>query len=161
MTGLEALSLQGLPIDELLLTRESEDQLADLAGNAMSTTVVGASIMAALTVGKGLLKKGSDTSTYEEQKACGDAARGTTEAAEAWAVATARAARTRSISRTIGRLAARWRCGSRCAIAAPGGSRYFTVSPAGARPCPAIGLWRAAANHGRLFHRPFPGSVMS
>ncbi|QRV87675.1 Serine/threonine-protein phosphatase [Ceratobasidium sp. AG-Ba] len=30
MTGLEALSLQGLPIDELLLTRETEDQLMDL-----------------------------------------------------------------------------------------------------------------------------------
>jgi hypothetical protein len=35
VTGLEALSLQGLPINELLLTRENEDQLADLAGNAM------------------------------------------------------------------------------------------------------------------------------
>ncbi|GJJ11419.1 hypothetical protein Clacol_005652 [Clathrus columnatus] len=60
MIGLEALSLQGLPIDELLLTRETEDQLADLAGNAMSTTVVGASIMAALIVGKKLLKIGDD-----------------------------------------------------------------------------------------------------
>jgi hypothetical protein len=40
MVGLEALSMQGLPIDDLLLTRETEDQLADLAGNAMSTTVV-------------------------------------------------------------------------------------------------------------------------
>lgn len=55
MIGLEALSLQGLPVDELLLTRETEDQLADLAGNAMSTTVVGASIMAALVIGKTLL----------------------------------------------------------------------------------------------------------
>ena len=51
MLGLEALSLQGLPIDELLLTRESEDNLRDLAGNAMSSTVVGASIIAALIVG--------------------------------------------------------------------------------------------------------------
>lgn len=58
MIGLEALSLQGLPVDELLLTRETEDQLADLAGNAMSTTVVGAGIMAALIVGKKLLKGG-------------------------------------------------------------------------------------------------------
>lgn len=33
--GLEALALQGLPVEELLLTRESEAQLADLAGNAM------------------------------------------------------------------------------------------------------------------------------
>lgn len=58
MIGLEALSLQGLPVDELLLTRETEDQLADLAGNAMSTTVVGASIMTALVIGKKLLKGG-------------------------------------------------------------------------------------------------------
>ena len=58
MIGLEALSLQGLPVDKLLLTRETEDQLADLAGNAMSTTVVGASIMAAMVVGKKLLRRG-------------------------------------------------------------------------------------------------------
>lgn len=55
MVGLEALSLQGLPIDELLLTRETEDNLADLAGNAMSSTVVGTSMMAALILTKGML----------------------------------------------------------------------------------------------------------
>ena len=65
MVGLEALSMQGLPVDKLLLTRESEDQLADLAGNAMSTTVVGASILAALVAGKQLLKAGNDSQTYE------------------------------------------------------------------------------------------------
>ncbi|KZT07288.1 uncharacterized protein LAESUDRAFT_725197 [Laetiporus sulphureus 93-53] len=67
MVGLEALSMQGLPVDELLLTRETEDQLADLAGNAMSTTVVGTCIMAALIVGRKLLKEGSDLSTYESR----------------------------------------------------------------------------------------------
>ncbi|KAI0738504.1 hypothetical protein C8Q80DRAFT_1113269 [Daedaleopsis nitida] len=66
MVGLEALSMQGLPVNELLLTRETEDQLADLAGNAMSTTVVGACILAALVVGKRLLKEGSDERTYEQ-----------------------------------------------------------------------------------------------
>ena len=55
MVGLEALSLQGLPIDELLLTRETEDNLADLAGNAMSSTVVGTCMMAALILGKEML----------------------------------------------------------------------------------------------------------
>ncbi|THH14984.1 hypothetical protein EW146_g5422 [Bondarzewia mesenterica] len=65
MVGLEALHLQGLPINELLLTRESEDQLADLAGNAMSTTVVGTAMLAALVLGHKLLKEGSDKSTYE------------------------------------------------------------------------------------------------
>lgn len=67
MVGLEALSMQGLPVDELLLTRETEDQLADLAGNAMSTTVVGACIMAALVVGQKLLRAGDDKTTYEEK----------------------------------------------------------------------------------------------
>ena len=55
MVGLEALSLQGLPIDELLLTRETEDNLADLAGNAMSSTVVGTCMMAALILGREML----------------------------------------------------------------------------------------------------------
>lgn len=67
MIGLEALSMQGLPIDRLLLTRESEDNLADLAGNAMSTTVVGTSILAALVVGLNLVRSGSDKETYEEK----------------------------------------------------------------------------------------------
>ncbi|KAF9454298.1 hypothetical protein P691DRAFT_845153 [Macrolepiota fuliginosa MF-IS2] len=67
MVGLEALSMQGLPVDKLLLTRETEDQLADLAGNAMSTTVVGACILAALVVGKKLLKDGDDKETYESK----------------------------------------------------------------------------------------------
>ncbi|KAJ3557316.1 hypothetical protein NM688_g1536 [Phlebia brevispora] len=67
MIGLEALSMQGLPVDELLLTRETEDQLADLAGNAMSTTVVGACIMAALIVGRKFLKAGTDSESYEEK----------------------------------------------------------------------------------------------
>ncbi|THH27510.1 hypothetical protein EUX98_g6678 [Antrodiella citrinella] len=65
MIGLEALSMQGLPVDELLLTRETEDQLADLAGNAMSTTVVGTCIISALIVGRKLLKPGDDKRTYE------------------------------------------------------------------------------------------------
>ena len=51
--------MQGLPIDELLLTRESEDNLRDLAGNAMSSTVVGASMIAALIVGYKSLEKGT------------------------------------------------------------------------------------------------------
>jgi site-specific DNA-cytosine methylase len=46
--GLEALALQGLPIDKLQLTRESQSKLQDLAGNAMSSTVVGAAILSAL-----------------------------------------------------------------------------------------------------------------
>ncbi|EKM50640.1 uncharacterized protein PHACADRAFT_213538 [Phanerochaete carnosa HHB-10118-sp] len=71
MVGLEALSMQGLPVDELLLTRESEDQLADLAGNAMSTTVVGACMLVALVTGKQLLRAGDDKKTYEEKYSSG------------------------------------------------------------------------------------------
>lgn len=59
LLGLEALSMQGLPIDELLLTRESEDNLRDLAGNAMSSTVVGACIISALVVGTNHLEPGT------------------------------------------------------------------------------------------------------
>ncbi|KAJ7696566.1 hypothetical protein B0H17DRAFT_1053716 [Mycena rosella] len=68
MVGLEALAMQGLPVDKLLLTRETEDQLADLAGNAMSTTVVGACILAALVSGIGLLKAGTDSESYEAKQ---------------------------------------------------------------------------------------------
>ena len=73
MVGIEALSMQGLPVDKLLLTRETEDQLADLAGNAMSTTVVGACMLAALVIGKKLLKEGDDRDTYEEKAGNADA----------------------------------------------------------------------------------------
>ena len=48
LVGAEALGLQGIPVDELNFTRETQDQLADLAGNAMSSTVVGSAMVAAL-----------------------------------------------------------------------------------------------------------------
>jgi hypothetical protein len=35
LVGEELLLLQGIPADDLLLTKESEDNLKDLAGNAM------------------------------------------------------------------------------------------------------------------------------
>jgi site-specific DNA-cytosine methylase len=60
VTGREALALQGIPLRELLLTSESEDQLADLAGNAMTTTVVGSSMLAALKVAVDKLLPGDD-----------------------------------------------------------------------------------------------------
>ena len=60
VTGREALALQGIPVRELLLTSENEDQLADLAGNAMTTTVVGASMVAALRVALDQLVPGED-----------------------------------------------------------------------------------------------------
>lgn len=54
--GRELLSMQGLPLDRLSLTRESQSQMQDLAGNAMSTTVVGPAIIAALIVCHSVLK---------------------------------------------------------------------------------------------------------
>lgn len=51
LVGEELLLLQGIPADNLLLTKESEDNLKNLAGNAMSTTVVGACVLAAILIG--------------------------------------------------------------------------------------------------------------
>ena len=57
ITGLEAIALQGLPIDTLLLTRESQTELRDLGGNAMTSTVVGAALLSGLIVSHGILTK--------------------------------------------------------------------------------------------------------
>jgi len=38
LVGIEALSLQGIPVDDLLLTRESEGQMSDLVGRRRLTT---------------------------------------------------------------------------------------------------------------------------
>ncbi|KAB8219958.1 hypothetical protein BDV33DRAFT_231235 [Aspergillus novoparasiticus] len=59
LCGLESLSLQGLPLDRLILARETQAELQQLAGNAMSSTVVGAAILSALIVGHKVLGKGS------------------------------------------------------------------------------------------------------
>ena len=48
MLGFEKLLMQGIPAHRLLLGREQDSQLSDLAGNAMSVTVIGAAIVAAL-----------------------------------------------------------------------------------------------------------------
>eukprot|EP00930_Biecheleria_cincta_P021338 TRINITY_DN1583_c0_g1_i3.p1 TRINITY_DN1583_c0_g1~~TRINITY_DN1583_c0_g1_i3.p1 ORF type:complete len:1977 (-),score=328.37 TRINITY_DN1583_c0_g1_i3:362-5602(-) len=48
--GYEKLILQGIPVNRLALGMESEVQLSDLAGNAMSLPVVNSCVLAALTV---------------------------------------------------------------------------------------------------------------
>lgn len=48
VSGTEALSLQGLPLDRMLLTRETQAELMDMAGNAMTSTVVCAVMLAGL-----------------------------------------------------------------------------------------------------------------
>ncbi|MCJ1434818.1 hypothetical protein MMC27_004188 [Xylographa pallens] len=50
IVGSEALALQGISVDKLHLTSETSAQLQDLAGNAMTSTVVGAAILSALIV---------------------------------------------------------------------------------------------------------------
>ena len=49
LLGCEKLLLQGIPYFRLLLGNETEVQLGDLAGNAMSLTVVNAAMLAAMT----------------------------------------------------------------------------------------------------------------
>ncbi|KAG8902838.1 hypothetical protein FRB99_004034, partial [Tulasnella sp. 403] len=68
MLGLEALHLQGLPVDELVLTRETEDNLSDLAGNAMSSTVVGAAMMAAMCLCRDMLDEEVPPAEPEDQE---------------------------------------------------------------------------------------------
>ena len=50
LTGTEKLLFQGIPVDRLQLGQETEVQLSDLSGNAMSLTVVSAAMLAALCV---------------------------------------------------------------------------------------------------------------
>ena len=57
LAGMESLILQGLPVWKLNLTKETVRDLYDLAGNAMSTTVVTAAFISALMAGRGALKK--------------------------------------------------------------------------------------------------------
>jgi hypothetical protein len=53
--------LQGIPAEDLILTKQTEEQLKDLAGNAMSTTVVGACMLSALVLFHEALDKNRDT----------------------------------------------------------------------------------------------------
>jgi hypothetical protein len=66
LSGLEALALQGLPIDRMILTKESPKQLQDLAGNAMTSTVVCAVILAALIIFQDVLKEVPETEAEAE-----------------------------------------------------------------------------------------------
>ena len=60
--------MQGLPVEQLILTRETQKQLQDLAGNAMTSTVVGVAILCALMVGYLALTEGpGETPSPNEQ----------------------------------------------------------------------------------------------
>jgi site-specific DNA-cytosine methylase len=51
LSGKQLLLLQGMPMSKLLFGTETQKECQDLAGNAMTTTVIGASILAALICG--------------------------------------------------------------------------------------------------------------
>ncbi|KAL5120891.1 hypothetical protein ACEQ8H_001078 [Pleosporales sp. CAS-2024a] len=51
LDGKQLLLLQGMPLDKLLFGTETQKECQDLAGNAMTTTVIGASIIAAIVSG--------------------------------------------------------------------------------------------------------------
>lgn len=61
LLGIESLALQGIPVDKLLLSSESQRDLQDLAGNAMSSTVVGSAICSVLILYFHLLKGGESS----------------------------------------------------------------------------------------------------
>ncbi|KAL2374928.1 hypothetical protein RJ035_003387 [Blastomyces gilchristii] len=70
LLGIEALALQGIPIDRLLLSNDSQRDLNDLAGNAMSSTVVGAAIMSALIIGHQALPSGTTFQSNSKKEKC-------------------------------------------------------------------------------------------
>ncbi|KAH9861527.1 hypothetical protein J1614_011276 [Plenodomus biglobosus] len=49
LSGGQLLLLQGMPLNRLIFANETQRDRQDLAGNAMSTTVIGASLIAAIT----------------------------------------------------------------------------------------------------------------
>jgi hypothetical protein len=51
LTGSQTLVLQGMPLDKLHFAGESQREYQDLAGNAMTTTVIGASLISAIMHG--------------------------------------------------------------------------------------------------------------
>ncbi|KAK5116911.1 hypothetical protein LTR62_006632 [Meristemomyces frigidus] len=56
LTAEELLALQGLPIRDIILGSETQAELQDLAGNAMSVPVIGAALAAALITGYSTIK---------------------------------------------------------------------------------------------------------
>ncbi|KAH8727919.1 hypothetical protein GQ44DRAFT_610840 [Phaeosphaeriaceae sp. PMI808] len=59
LSGSHLLLLQGMPLNKLLFTTETQRDRQDLAGNAMSTTVIGASLISAIISGWQAFRPGS------------------------------------------------------------------------------------------------------
>ena len=61
----ETLILQGLPLEKISFTTESSAEIQDMAGNAMTTTVVGSALLAALIAGHKLMGGSADTTAMD------------------------------------------------------------------------------------------------
>ena len=72
ISGYEKLLLSGIPADQLLLGGESEVQLSDLAGNAMSMPVVSACMLAALCIQPYVKRKADGRVALEKDKKVDD-----------------------------------------------------------------------------------------
>lgn len=59
LVGHEYLAAQGIPFSEIITTRETEQELLELAGNAMTSTVVGTAIVSALISAWSILDSGN------------------------------------------------------------------------------------------------------
>lgn len=73
LTGSQLLLLQGMPYDKLLFANETQKDRQDLAGNAMTTTVIGASIVSALISGSKAFRRvtppeSPDSNTVDRRK---------------------------------------------------------------------------------------------
>jgi hypothetical protein len=76
LSGKQLLLLQGMPMNKLLFGTETQKECQDLAGNAMTTSVIGASIISALICGSRAFRSKSSTnppfSASELQRALPD-----------------------------------------------------------------------------------------
>ena len=71
LTFAESLLLQGIPSERLMFASETARQIQDLAGNAMSSPVVGAAILAALiSAGPTLFKAKTGTTGQSSSQVC-------------------------------------------------------------------------------------------
>jgi SNF2 family DNA or RNA helicase len=70
LNGSQTLVLQGMPLDKLHFAGETQRECQDLAGNAMSTTVIGASLISAILHGHKAFQSSplGDTSNEESQQ---------------------------------------------------------------------------------------------
>lgn len=58
LNGTQTLVLQGMPLDKLHFAGETQRECQDLAGNAMTTTVIGASLISAILHGYNVFRSG-------------------------------------------------------------------------------------------------------